>query len=406
MSCVLARGLGHRDLDRELGEVGQELVQRRVEQAHGDRQPVHGLEDLDEVGPLQRQQLVEDDLPLLGALGQDQPLDELAALAEEHVLGAAQADALGAEPAGAGGIRRVVGVGPHLHPAVPVGDGHQPVDGGDDGAALVDRHGALEVAHDGGGAHGDLAEEDLTGRAVDGEGVALAHDGAVGRGELLGLGVDLEGLGAAHAGAAHAAGHDGRVRGLAATAGEDAGRGHHAVQVVGVGLAAHEDDGGALRGDPHGGVRVEDGHADGRAGGGAHPLGEQRAGALGVEVREHQLGELVTGDPHQGLLLGDDALVDEVDRDAEGGLGGALPDPGLQHPQLALLDGELDVAHVAVVALEAGHDVEQLVVALRVDALEVGEGAGCCGCRRRRPRPGRPAGSRRRRPWRRSTGRG
>ena len=72
-------------------------------------------------------------------------------VAEEHVLGAAQADALGPEPAGAGGIRRVVGVGPHLHPAVLVGDGHQPVDGGDHGAALVDGHGALEVADDGGG---------------------------------------------------------------------------------------------------------------------------------------------------------------------------------------------------------------------------------------------------------------
>ena len=252
---LLARRLGHGDLDRQLGEVGQELVQRRVEQAHGDGQAVHRLEDLDEVGALQRQQLVEDDLPLLVALGQDEALDELAPLAEEHVLGAAQADALGPEAASAGGIRRVVGVGAHLHPAVLVGDAHQPVDGGDHGAALVHGHGALEVAHHGGGAHRDLAEEDLTGRAVDREGVALAHDGAVGRAELHGLGVDLEGLGAADAGAAHAAGHDGRVRGLAAAAGEDAGRRDHAVQVVGVGLAAHQDDGGALGGDPHGGRR-------------------------------------------------------------------------------------------------------------------------------------------------------
>ncbi len=129
-----------------------------------------------------------------------------------------------------------------------------------------------------------------------------------------------------------------------------------------------------LVGDPHRGIRVEHGDADGGTGRGAHPLGEEGAGALGVEVGEHQLGELVPGDPHQGLLLGDDALVDEVDGDAEGGLGGALADPGLQHPQVALLDGELDVAHVAVVALEARHDVEQLVVALLVDGLEVGQG--------------------------------
>ena len=44
-------------------------------------------------------------------LGQDQPLDQLAPVAEEHVLGTAQADALGAEAAGARGVRTGVGVG-------------------------------------------------------------------------------------------------------------------------------------------------------------------------------------------------------------------------------------------------------------------------------------------------------
>ena len=38
---------------------GQELVQRRVEQAHGDRQPVHGLEDRHEVLLLGLPQLLE-----------------------------------------------------------------------------------------------------------------------------------------------------------------------------------------------------------------------------------------------------------------------------------------------------------------------------------------------------------
>ena len=42
------------------------------------------------------------------------------------------------------------------------------------------------------------------------------------------VGVDVERLGAAHAGAAHAAGDDGGVRGLAAAAGQDAAGGHHA----------------------------------------------------------------------------------------------------------------------------------------------------------------------------------
>ena len=49
-----------------------------------------------------------------------------------------------------------------------------------------------------------------------------------------------------------------------------------------------------------------------------------------------------------------------LDGHAQRGRAGALADAGLQHPELALLDGELGVAHVAVVALEPGEDLEQL----------------------------------------------
>ena len=63
-----------------------------------------------------------------------------------------------------------------------------------------------------------------------------------GCGHPAALGVDLELLGAADTGLAHAAGDDGGVRGLAAARGQDALGGDHAVEVVGVGLAADEDD--------------------------------------------------------------------------------------------------------------------------------------------------------------------
>ena len=102
----------------------------------------------------------------------------LAALAEEHVLGAAQADALGAEPAGAGGVLGVVGVGPHPQPAHPVGVGHDPVHGLDQFVGVVGAgvHPALEVLHDRGRHDGHLAEVDLAGGAVDGDDVALLDD--------------------------------------------------------------------------------------------------------------------------------------------------------------------------------------------------------------------------------------
>ena len=54
-----------------------------------------------------------------------------------------------------------------------------------------------------------------------------------------------------------------------------------------------------------------------------------------------------------------------------------LPRAGLQHPQLAALDGELDVLHVAIMALE---QVE--------DAGELGEHLGHRLFHRRRLRPG------------------
>ena len=75
---------------------------------------------------LQRQQLGERRLLRLLVVGDDEVLHQLAALAEEHVLGAAQPDALGAEAAGPGGVLGGVGVGAHLQAARAVGVLHQP----------------------------------------------------------------------------------------------------------------------------------------------------------------------------------------------------------------------------------------------------------------------------------------
>ncbi len=79
-----------RRLQGEVRDVGQELVQRRVEQAHGDGQAVHRLQDLGEVGPLGPAQLVERGGLLRVSRGEDHaPHDRQPLVAEEHVLGAA-----------------------------------------------------------------------------------------------------------------------------------------------------------------------------------------------------------------------------------------------------------------------------------------------------------------------------
>ena len=96
--------------------------------------PGHRLEDPLEVGLLHRQELVERD-PAGGLVARHDHLlhDRQPVLRHEHVLGAAEADALGAELARLGGILGRVGVRAHAQPAELVG----PVE--DRAEVLVDR---------------------------------------------------------------------------------------------------------------------------------------------------------------------------------------------------------------------------------------------------------------------------
>ncbi len=76
-------------------------MQRRVEQADGDRQPLHLAEEAEEVPLLHRQDLGQSALAAFEVFGEDHLAHRHDPLPfEEHVLGAAQADPLGAELAG------------------------------------------------------------------------------------------------------------------------------------------------------------------------------------------------------------------------------------------------------------------------------------------------------------------
>ena len=97
-----------------------------------------------------------------GVRDEDRATHDLEALAlAEHVLGAAQADALGAVAAGHRGLFGLVGVGPDLHPADLVGPAEDRLELG-----LV-----LEPRGD----RRQRADEDLAGRAVDADPVALGE---------------------------------------------------------------------------------------------------------------------------------------------------------------------------------------------------------------------------------------
>ena len=106
--------------------MGQELVQRRIEQADRDRQARHDLEQLDEVLLLHRQDFGKRRTAAFLILGHDHLAHGNNPVGvEEHMLGAAEPDAFGAEFARLGRVRRRVGIGADLHAPQAVGPLHQ-----------------------------------------------------------------------------------------------------------------------------------------------------------------------------------------------------------------------------------------------------------------------------------------
>ncbi len=167
------------------------------------------------------------------------------------MLGPAQTDPLGAVGAGPLGVRRVVGVRPHLEPPElirPLEQPHQPR--------------VLDVRHD----RVELVEVHLAGRPIDGDPVTFFDVHAV-HGHRPGLHVDLQLCDTNHGGLAELSGHQGGVARPPAAAGEDPVGGEHAVDVVRLRLRPHHDHVLALFLRPLlGEVGIEGDHPDRRAG--------------------------------------------------------------------------------------------------------------------------------------------
>ena len=286
------------------------------------------------------------------------------------MLGAAQADGLGAKLECELGILGVVGVDAHV---VGVACGlvqANLVGPGQDG---------VQVAGELGGDQIDSAINDDALGSVDGDDVALVQHAvaALDTHDLLGR-VDMETLDTADAGRTHTAGDNGGVARLAAMARQDTLGGDHTLQVVGVGLPADQNDLMALGRTRDGVVTREHDLAHGGTGAGVKAECERLVLLGGVELRVQELVELGGVDAAHGLLTGDEAFLDHLDSDAQSGSGGTLSHAGLEHPELALLDGVLDIAHIAVMILERQeHTLELLTCGLEArGGLEVGDGLG------------------------------
>ena len=156
---------------------------------------------------------------------------------------------------------------------------------------------------------------------------------------------------------------------------------HHAVHILGAGLVANQHNLLATLVSIHCVVGREVHLAHRGAGRRSQTRGEYFGGA--GELRVQDLIEVIGRDAHDRLVLGDRPLRRRlalrrchIDGHLQRGCTGALADTRLQHPQLALLDRELGVAHVLVVALETSKDRQQLAVNLREVQLHVIERLG------------------------------
>ena len=94
----------------------------------------------------------------------------------------------------------------------------------------------------------------------------------------------------------------------------------------------------------------------------------------GIELGMQQGIQLLGLHAQDSLLLGDHALVHQVACDLQSSLCGTLAVTGLQHIQVAVLNGELHILHIAEVVLQTGCDLNELIVHLRHLILQVADG--------------------------------
>ena len=315
-----------------------------------------------EVLALEGQQLGQVLLALLGGLGHDHVLHvRQPFLLHEHVLGAAEADALGAELPGLAGILGRVGVGAHPQTADLVGPAEHGVD----------------VLVDGRGRKFGLAEDHPAGRAVHGDPVAVVDHRCRRRMKRLASVSILR---------SWAPAMQGLPMPRATTAACEV-MPPWLVMTPWAWMSPWMSSGlvsqrtrmtcSPLRPALFGLVGVEDRLADCRPRGRAQTGGQDLILRLGIEPRDAAAGRAGSGSIRisaSSLVMRPSATISTAI--SQGRRRGALAAAGLQHVELPVLDGELHVLHVAVVLLEGLADVVQLLERLGHDLAQLLQRAG------------------------------
>ena len=168
------------------------------------------------------------------------------------------------------------------------------------------------------------------------------------------------------------------MAGHAAADSQNALRDLHTHDILGAGLQTHQNDLLHLAGLDHllCLFSSKDDLAAGRTGRSCQTLADDLCSLQGssVELGMQQGIQLLGLHAQDSLLLGDHALVHQIAGDLQSSLCGTLAVTGLQHIQVAVLNGELHILHIAEVVLQTGSDLDKLIVHLRHLILQVADG--------------------------------
>mmetsp|Transcript_18848 Transcript_18848/g.29945 ORF Transcript_18848/g.29945 Transcript_18848/m.29945 type:complete len:574 (+) Transcript_18848:585-2306(+) len=353
--------------------VRQKFVQRRIQQTDRHVFRLHDAVNRGKVGLLIRFEFVEDLFDALRvvaargvlALFQQNHLSHQldARLAEKHVLGATQSDALAAQIQRVLRVVRIVGIAANTQRL----DLLRPLE---QLTKLALLHQLLQIHVD----HRQRALVHFAASAVQRDHVALSQRDHAAillrcesqRGQRTFL-VDTAIAAARHAARTHSACNHRRVARHSTVNGQDALSHVHSDNVFRRRLVANQND--ALSAVVHlqcsRRIKHDFAHCHARR---CRQTCAHRMRFLQhrlVKLLVQQLLDLVRVDPQQRRLFVDEAFVHHIHRHLDRRPNRPLSVPRLQNEQLAVLDGKLHVLHVLVMQLQFLVDLHQLVVHCR-----------------------------------------
>ena len=327
---------------------GNELVKRGIKESDTNGVALKSLVKLLEVALLVGKDLIKSCLALCNGVSADHLTECSNSVSlEEHMLGTAKTDTLSAKLASLLCVSGSVSVGSYLKLSVLVSPSHD----------------SAELACDSSVNGGDDTVVDVTGRAVDGDEVALGEGLACKR-ELLVILVHLDVAAAGYAAGTHTTSNDRCVRGHTATNGEDTLSSLHTGDVLGRGLKTNENNLLAAL-SPSNCVVSGEYDLTASSAGRCTETATHRSSSLeslSVELGVKESVKVSGVDHKNGLLLALHALVNEVASDLKSSLSGSLTVSGLEHIELLVLNGELHILHIAIMLFENAADLNELSV--------------------------------------------